>query len=186
MPFRARSVSDGFPLDTRRLRSGLGFSAEGGGAFRPRRGIISSSRLMVPREAALMVNPLLLRTRRHFFHDCALGVGAMGLTSLLNQDAAAKPASGPQPHFKPRAKSVIYLFMAGGPSQLELFDYKPQLQKLHNQPIPGSYLQGKRFAFMDTFAKDVPKLLGTRRQFAQHGQSGAWVSELLPHTATIV
>src|SRR5689334_21544346 len=99
---------------------------------------------MVPREAALMTDPLLLRTRRHFFHDCALGVGAMGLASLLTQDAAAKPTN-PQPHFKPRAKSVIYLFMAGGPSQLELFDYKPQLQKLHNQPIPDSFIAGKRF-----------------------------------------
>jgi hypothetical protein len=82
-------------------------------------------------------------------------------------------------------KNVIYLFMAGGPSQLELFDYKPQLQKLTNQPIPQSYLKGKRFAFMDTFTKEVPKLLGTHRQFAQHGQSGAWVSDLLPHIASV-
>src|SRR5207237_733500 len=96
------------------------------------------------------------------------------------------PLAPRKPHFPAKAKRVIYLFMAGAPSQLELFDYKPQLQKLNNEPIPGSYLEGKRFAFMDTFAKEVPKLLGTRRQFAQHGRSGAWVSELLPHTATIV
>ena len=71
----------------------------------------------------------------------------------------------------PKAKSVIFLFMAGGPSQLELFDYKPKLQKLDGQPIPESFVKGKRFAFMDTFAKERPKLLGTRRKFAQHGQS---------------
>src|SRR5690606_22123687 len=82
-------------------------------------------------------------------------------------------------------KNVIFLFMAGGPSQLELFDYKPALQKYNGQPIPPSYLEGKRFAFMDTFAKDPPKLLGTTRRFAQRGQSGAWVSECLPHTARV-
>jgi len=89
-------------------------------------------------------------------------------------------------HFAPRAKNVIFLFMAGGPSQLELFDYKPVLQQYNDQPIPDSYMEGRRFAFMDTFAKEKPKLLGTVRKFAQHGQSGAWVSECLPHTAGIV
>jgi hypothetical protein len=80
---------------------------------------------------------------------------------------------------------VIYLFMAGGPSQLELFDYKPQLQALNDQPVPQSFMDGKRFAFMDTFTKDVPKLMGTRRRFARHGQCGAWISECLPHLATV-
>ncbi|MEO6034491.1 MAG: DUF1501 domain-containing protein, partial [Verrucomicrobiota bacterium] len=74
----------------------------------------------------------------------------------------------------------------GGPSQLELFDYKPKLVELNDKPIPDSDLKGKRFAFMDSFAKNPPKLLGTRRKFARHGQSGAWVSELFPHTAGIV
>ena len=70
--------------------------------------------------------------------------------------------------------------MAGGPSQLELFDFKPQLQKYSGQPIPDSFIQGRRFAFMDIFTKEHPKLLGTVRKFAQYGQSGAWVSALLP------
>src|SRR5438105_3737014 len=144
--------------------------------------------------------PLLQQTRRHFFQDCALGLGSVALTALFQDGklgAAASPganASGsplpnplsPKPtHFSGRAKSVIYLFMAGGPSQLELFDYKPKLQELHGQPIPESFVKNKRFAFMDTFSKEVPKLLGTRRKFSRHGQCGAWVSECLPHTAGI-
>ena len=86
--------------------------------------------------------------------------------------------------FAPRAKNVIYLFMAGGPSQLELFDYKPKLVELNGQPIPQSYIEGKRFAFMGS--SHGTKLLGTRREFKRHGQSGMWVSNLFPHTATIV
>jgi hypothetical protein len=138
------------------------------------------------------MNPLHALTRRHFFRDCALGVGKIALASLLAErlGRAAEPAPTPTdergPHFPAKAKSVIYLFMAGGPSQLELFDYKPQLQKLDGQPIPSSYLAGKRFAFMDTFSKEPPKLLGTTRKFAQHGQCGAWVSEQFPHTAKVV
>jgi hypothetical protein len=89
-------------------------------------------------------------------------------------------------HFPARARSVIYLFMAGGPSQLELFDYKPRLQKYSGQPIPDSFIRGRRFAFMDLFTIKPPKLLGTTRKFARHGQSGAWVSELLPHLAGVV
>jgi hypothetical protein len=81
---------------------------------------------------------------------------------------------------------VIYLFMAGGPSQLEMFDYKPELKQYNAQPIPESFIKGRRFAFMDRFTKDPPKLLGTSRRFAQHGASGAWISELLPHFATVV
>jgi hypothetical protein len=88
-------------------------------------------------------------------------------------------------HFPARAKSVIYLFMAGAPSQFELFDFKPALQKYNHQPVPDSLMAGKRFAFMDSFTKDKPKLLGTSRTFKQHGRSGAWVSELLPHIAGV-
>ncbi|GMW01115.1 MAG: hypothetical protein AMXMBFR84_22520 [Candidatus Hydrogenedentota bacterium] len=125
-------------------------------------------------------------TRRHFFRDCGVGLGSIALANIVGS-----PKSGAAPflanlHHAPRAKNVIFLFMAGGPSQLELFDYKPVLQKYNGQPIPASYMEGKRFAFMDTFAKETPKLLGTRRQFKQHGQCGAWVSECLPHTASIV
>ena len=130
-------------------------------------------------------------TRRHFFRDCTLGVGKMALASLLAESALrADPASsGPRgPHFPPKAKSVIYLFMAGGPSQLDMYDYKPQLNKLDGQPIPQSIIEGKRFAFMDSSfnLKNTPKILGTTRKFARHGQCGAWVSELYPHVAKVV
>src|SRR5262245_43271559 len=132
----------------------------------------------------------LLHTRRHFFRDCGVGIGAMALGSLLARQAQAGPAADPfapkMPHFEPKARSVIFLFMAGGPSQFELFEPKPELQKLHGQPIPESFVKGKRFAFMDTFAKERPKLLGTARKFGRHGKTGTWVSECLPHTARIV
>jgi hypothetical protein len=129
---------------------------------------------------------LLFQTRRQFFSQCAMGLGTMALASLLDERVFAAPKPDTKGlHFPPKAKSVIYLFMAGGPSQLELFDYKPKLQQFNNQPIPPSYMEGKRFAFMDTFAKEIPKLLGTRRTFTQHGQSGAWVSDCLPHIASV-
>jgi hypothetical protein len=135
------------------------------------------------------VSPLLMQTRRHFFQECALGLGSLALTSLLNEGRAAEPLTNPLApragHFPAKARSVIYLFMAGGPSQLELFDPKPKLQELHGKPIPADFIKGKRFAFMDTFAKQVPKMLGTRRKFARHGQAGTWVSECLPHIAGI-
>jgi Protein of unknown function (DUF1501) len=131
-------------------------------------------------------------TRRHFFSRCALGLGSIALGSLLNGrhafGAAPAPLANPmaprQPMFTPRAKNIIYLFMAGGPSQLELFDYKPKLVELNGQSIPQSYIEGKRFAFMGS--SHGTKLLGTRREFKRHGQSGMWVSDLFPHTATIV
>ena len=112
----------------------------------------------------MKANPLFLRTRRHFFRDCAVGVGSMALAALLERDGLAAPIVSPtapkQPHFAPKAKNVIFLFMAGAPSQFELFTPKPELQKLHGQPIPDSFLAGKRFAFMDTFTKEHPKCLG--------------------------
>ncbi|MBT5708412.1 MAG: DUF1501 domain-containing protein, partial [Verrucomicrobia bacterium] len=126
------------------------------------------------------------QTRRHFFSQCSLGLGSVALGSILKQEGHAAAASAQTPLFPPRVKNVIYLFMAGGPSQLELFDYKPKLVGLNDQPIPESYLEGRRFAFMDSSFKDRSKLLGTRRHFTQHGQSGMWLSDLLPHTAKIV
>jgi hypothetical protein len=136
-------------------------------------------------------DPLLHTTRRHFFQECALGVGSMALASLWNEGRASKldlpnPLAPRKPHFAPKAKAVIYLFMAGGPSQLELFDHKPKLNELSGKPIPLEFIKGKRFAFMDTFAKKVPLLLGTRRKFKQHGQAGTWVSECFPHIGSIV
>jgi hypothetical protein len=135
-------------------------------------------------------HPLCATTRRHFFSQCALGLGSIALGSLLNDRLLAdtprliNPFAPKPPHFAPRAKNVIYLFMAGGPSQLELFDYKPKLVELNSQPIPQSFIEGKRFAFMGS--SHGTKLLGTRREFKQRGQSGAWVSDLFPHTAGIV
>ena len=130
----------------------------------------------------------LLQTRRHFFSQCGVGLGAMALAGLLSEQklladtsAAVSPLAPKPPHFAPKAKRVIYLFMAGGPSQLELFDYKPKLQELDGQVVPPDYVKNKRFAFI----KGDAKLLGTRRKFARHGQSGAEVSELLPGLASI-
>src|SRR5262249_51350889 len=114
---------------------------------------------------------LLQQTRRHFFRDCGVGLGSMALASLMNEGHAnatpqlVNPLALKKPHFDAKAKSVIFLFMAGGPSQLELFDYKPKLRELSGQPIPESFIKGKRFAFMDTFTKEHPKCLGTARKF---------------------
>jgi hypothetical protein len=134
-------------------------------------------------------------TRRHFFSRCAVGLGGIALASMLNEQRllGAGLSSGPQlpdpmspkaGHHGPKAKNIIYLFMAGGPSQLELLDYKPKLIELNGQPIPQSFIEGKRFAFMDS--SHGTKLLGTRRTFKRHGRSGAWVSDLFPYTAGIV
>lgn len=139
------------------------------------------------------INPLLLQTRRHFFQNCGLGLGSLALTSLCSDGRVwadqSKPLANPlapkPPHFPAKVKSVIFLFMAGGPSQLELFDNKPHLQELNGQPIPDSFLEGKRFAFMSSFTKEKPKLLGTRRKFTQHGHSGATVSDCLPHIGSV-
>src|SRR5690349_21100264 len=133
-------------------------------------------------------NALRAITRRHFFSNCGIGLGALALASLLDSRAAtvADPLAPKAGHFPARAKNVIFLFMAGGPSQLELFDYKPKLVELNGKSIPDSFIAGKRFAFMDSSFKDKTKLLGTRRQFKQYGQSGVWVSELMPHHRDIV
>ncbi|MFN7565152.1 MAG: DUF1501 domain-containing protein, partial [Prosthecobacter sp.] len=127
------------------------------------------------------MNPLLHQTRRHFFSRCGVGVGSMALSSLMARDAALAPK---KTHFPAKAKNVIFLFMAGGPSQLETFEYKPLLTKLNGKPIPESYTKGKRFAFMDSSHRS--DLLGPKIGFKQYGQCGAWVSDYLPHTAKIV
>ncbi|HET6328497.1 MAG TPA: DUF1501 domain-containing protein [Planctomycetaceae bacterium] len=133
-------------------------------------------------------------TRRHFFADCGVGLGSMALASLLSEGklwAGASTASDPRqtnplaaglPHFAAKAKRVIFLFMAGGPSQLELFDRKPKLQALDGQVIPASYVKNKRFAFI----KQDAKLLGTQRKFCQYGQSGLEMSTLLPHLGSVI
>ena len=139
---------------------------------------------------------LQYETRRHFFERCGIGVGSMALGSLVGQgidaeqaiadpaDAIRNPLAPKQPHFPAKAKSIIFLFMAGGPSQLEMWDYKPKLAELNGQPIPDSYIEGKRFAFMDSSHRI--DLLGPKRPFQQYGENGTWVSDLLPHTGQIV
>jgi hypothetical protein len=128
-------------------------------------------------------------TRRRFLRQCGTGVGALALASLLNDHllAADKPTSkagiGPVgPHFAPKAKNIIYLFMSGGPSHLDLFDYKPELVKRTGQKTPEELVKNVRLAQIGKEAK----LLGTRYQFAQYGKSGVWLSELLPHLAKSV
>src|SRR5678815_5772305 len=124
--------------------------------------------------------------RRDFFGRFALGIGGMALFGLLNRDAAAaaNPFKGilDQPHFAPKAKRVIYLFMSGGPSQHDLFDYKPLLNKLNGQDLPASVRMGQRLTGMSGNQATLP-LAGSLFKFAQHGQSGAWISDLLPETA---
>lgn len=134
----------------------------------------------------------LAQTRRHFFRDCRVGLGAMALASMMGESVSSAERAArlrthdplaPLPtHFPAKAKSVIFMFMAGGPSQHELFDFKPKLQELHGQVIPESYVENKRFAFI----KKDATLLGTRRKFQKYGESGAEISECLPHLAQIV
>lgn len=127
-------------------------------------------------------------TRRHFFSKSAWGIGTLALASLLNdklfsaQAAAIKDPLNPRaPHYAPKAKRVIYMFMEGAPSQLDLFDYKPKLVQLNMKPVPEEMIKGERFAFI----KGVPKILGTPYKFIKHGQSGMELSELLPHLGEV-
>jgi len=123
-------------------------------------------------------------TRRHFFADCGIGVGKIALAGLLTgalRQPAAAAAARP-PHFPGRAKAVIQLFMAGAPSQLELFDHKPKLAAIEGKPIPPEVIGGQRYAFIRPDAA----VLGPRFRFARHGQSGAELSEMLPWLATVV
>ena len=130
-------------------------------------------------------------TRRHFFGRTGFGIGSLALSALLDprlfaQDAASAPSTNPlapkKPQFPAKAKSVIYLFMAGAPSQLDLFDYKPKLNQYDGQPVPEDLIKGERFAFI----QGTPRLLGSPHRFSRHGQSGAEVSHLLPHFSEIV
>src|SRR5947209_17918531 len=128
-------------------------------------------------------------TRRQFFGRAGMGIGAIALANMMARDGRAATVKAPaaEPmlprvgHFAPKAKSVIYLHMAGAPSQLELFDYKPTLQKYTGKPCPDEYLKGKRFAFI----KGVPNMLGTMFKFSRHGQCGMELSELIPHLGEV-
>jgi hypothetical protein len=127
--------------------------------------------------------------RRHFFGRCGGAVGAAALASLLNTNGAANPAAAAgaplRPHFAARAKRVIYLFMSGGPSHVDTFDHKPELQQLDGQPIPASFIKGVHFAQISRRTKQ-PLLKASPYKFQRHGQSGTLVSELLPNLASMV
>src|SRR5207245_7456287 len=118
--------------------------------------------------------------RRWFLQQCGVGLGAMALGQLLA--ASENPLAPKKPPYAPKAKSVIFLFMAGAPSHLELFDYKPQLAKFDGTLPPADLLKGYRAAFINPNSK----LLGPRFKFAKYGQSGAELSELVPHFAKVV
>jgi hypothetical protein len=126
----------------------------------------------------------LLQTRRQFFGRAAAGIGTAALASLLNDRLIAGGAL-PGLHFAPRAKRVIYLFMSGGPSHIDLFDYKPELRRHHGEELPASVRMGQRLTGMTSGQKSFP-CVAPMFDFARHGRSGAWVSELLPYTAGVV
>ncbi|MFP6604561.1 MAG: DUF1501 domain-containing protein, partial [Pirellulaceae bacterium] len=134
----------------------------------------------------------LIETRRHFFGRSAAGIGTAALASLLNPDLFAaqdKPAvaSGLPglPHFAPKAKRVIYLFMSGAPSQLDMWDYKPKMNEFYDKDLPDSVRNGQRITTMTSGQKRFP-IAPSIFKFNQHGKHGAWVSELLPHTAGVI
>jgi hypothetical protein len=130
-----------------------------------------------------MPDRLLERTRRHFFKQAGFGIGTAALAGLLDNQLFAADAAGSAkaPMFPAKAKSIIYLFMAGAPSQVDLLDPKPLLQKYDGQNVPDELTKGERFAFI----KGKPRLLGSPYEFTRHGDSGAEISELLPHLAKV-
>ncbi len=132
-------------------------------------------------------------TRRHFFSGASLGLGTAALGSLLQNTQAAAPSQQPEkfgglpelPHFAPKARRAIYLFMAGAPCQIDLLDYKPKLDEMFDKDLPESVRQGQRLTTMTSGQKRFP-LAPSKFKFQQYGESGAWISELLPHTAKMV
>lgn len=133
-----------------------------------------------------------LLTRRWFFRQCGVGLGSIGLASLLNNSLFADnnktafnlsdPLTPKAPHFAPKAKRVIYLFQAGAPSQLDLFDYKPTLAKFDGKPVPAEIVKGQKYAFIRPDAA----LFASKMKFSKYGQSGAELSEVLPHLGEVV
>lgn len=130
------------------------------------------------------IETLVGLTRREFFGRTARGIGALALASLLPQAAWANRPSQTGLHHPAKAKRIIYLFQAGGPAQQDLFDYKPLLNQQHGQPLPDLVRRGQRLTAMSVNQSVLP-LAGSPFKFAQHGQSGAWISELMPNLATV-
>jgi hypothetical protein len=126
-------------------------------------------------------------SRRQFLDRFGMGLGGVALGHLLVGKAAANPSAESLglPHFAPKAKRIIYLFQSGGPSQMDLFDYKPLLNEMNGEQLPDSVRKGQRLTGMSANQASLP-MAGSIFGFAQHGQSGAWVSDLLPHTAGVV
>lgn len=121
-----------------------------------------------------------IQSRRRFFRECAGGIGTAALANLLASDGlASDPLAPRKPHFSPKAKNVIFLFMEGGPSQMDLFDPKPELQKWHGKPLPESLTKTLRLAFI----KPTAAVMASPRTFTRHGQCGTEFSDFLPHTA---
>lgn len=133
----------------------------------------------------------LNENRRQFFGKTATGIGSLALASLLNRESSASNANSEAeglsglPHFAPRAKRVIYLLQSGAPSQMELLDYKPTLKSLHGKPLPESVRKGQRLTGMTARQSSFP-IVNPPFAFRQHGESGTWISDLLPHTAKVV
>ena len=133
-------------------------------------------------------DPLWGMSRRQFLHGFGMGMGAFGLSDLLGSEASAAdhvPQSGGSlagMHHAAKAKRVIFLFQSGGPSQIDLLDYKPYLNEVHGQQLPDSVRKGQRLTGMSGNQSSLP-LVGSPFKFAQHGQSGQWLSELLPNTS---
>src|SRR6267378_978029 len=128
-------------------------------------------------------------TRRHFFSRTSTGIGIAALGSLLDQDgfsaAIETTKTAGLPHFPPTAKRVVFLHQSGGPSQMDLLDYKPTLEKYAGTELPGSVRMGQRITGMTSGQSSFP-VARSIFSFKQYGKSGTWVSELLPHTAKIV
>lgn len=120
-----------------------------------------------------------LATRRHFFGRMATGIGIPALASLLNANTVAHPPLPGFPHHAPKAKRIIYLHQSGAPSQMDLFDPKPQLKSRFAEDLPDSIRKGQRLTGMTSGQKSFP-VAPSKFNFAQHGQSGTWFSELLP------
>lgn len=146
----------------------------------------------------LLIRQSSMNSRRQFLKKCTLGIGGMALTNFLlgcesntstntvdrltNSERTLNPLSPVSPPNLAKAKSIIYLHMVGAPSQLELFDYKPELEKLHNKPCPPSLLDGKKFAFI----RGNPNMLGPQASFEKSGESGNWVSDNLPYFKNVI
>jgi hypothetical protein len=135
--------------------------------------------------ARISFEKLQTSTRRHFLKSCPIGLAGIYLGSQLSQQSHAEILSNdspPAPHFKPTAKNVIYIHLAGSPPNLDLFDYKPELVKRDGEDCPAEFLEGKNFAF----TSGTPKLMGTPHKFAQYGESGTWLSDALPNLPSVI